>query len=125
LRATFPPRPDSSKSKPYQQYLSLGIYANPAGFKRAEAEAHKVASLLAIGKFDWSEYFQESQEEAKPIPISQWIEKLETEYFAERVRTKKTESTWDKEYLRVLKKLPSQKSLTSELLTELIYSNPC
>ena len=33
LRATLPPRPGSGKTKPYQQYLSSGIYANPAGFK--------------------------------------------------------------------------------------------
>jgi integrase len=121
LRATLPPRPGSDKTKPYQQYLSLGIYANPAGFKRAEAEAHKVATLLAVGKFDWSEYLEEITEESKPIPIHQWIEKLETDYFAERARTAKTEGTWDKEYFRILKKLPD-KPLTTELLTELIYS---
>ncbi|MEH2270409.1 MAG: hypothetical protein V7K68_18660 [Nostoc sp.] len=39
LRATLPPKPGSNKTKPHQQYLALGIYANPAGLQRAEAEA--------------------------------------------------------------------------------------
>ncbi|MEH2156484.1 hypothetical protein [Nostoc sp.] len=39
LRATLPPKPGSNKTKPYQQYLALGICANPAGLQRAEAEA--------------------------------------------------------------------------------------
>ncbi len=56
LRATLPPRPGSAKVSLPQQYISLDAYANPAGFKRAEAEAHRVGTLLAIGKFDWSEY---------------------------------------------------------------------
>ncbi|MBN3886176.1 MAG: hypothetical protein V7K64_17945 [Nostoc sp.] len=39
LRPTLPPKPESNKTKPYQQYLASGIYANPAGLQRAEAEA--------------------------------------------------------------------------------------
>ena len=31
LRATLPPKPGSSKTKPHQQYIALGIYDNPAG----------------------------------------------------------------------------------------------
>ncbi|MBJ7297974.1 MAG: hypothetical protein JHC73_17070 [Dolichospermum sp.] len=55
LRATFPPKPGIDKP-PYQQLLSLGIYANPAGLQFAESEAKKVGGLLAQGKFEWSEY---------------------------------------------------------------------
>jgi hypothetical protein len=37
--------------------VKLGdLYANPAGFKQAEAEAHRIATLLAIGKFNWTEF---------------------------------------------------------------------
>jgi hypothetical protein len=48
LRATFPPKPGIDKP-PYQQLLSLGIYANPAGLQFAESEAKKVGGLLAQG----------------------------------------------------------------------------
>ncbi|MEH1778909.1 MAG: hypothetical protein V7K67_32245 [Nostoc sp.] len=34
LRATLPLKPGSDKTKPYQQYLALGIYANPTGLQR-------------------------------------------------------------------------------------------
>jgi integrase len=124
LRATLPPRPDSGKTKPYQQYLSLGIYANPAGFKRAEAEAYQVASLLAVGKFDWSEYLLAETAESEVVPIAKWIERLEEQYFSQRARTKKTQNTWDKEYSRVLSKLPADSPLTLQLLLELIHRTP-
>ncbi|RAM52517.1 MAG: hypothetical protein C6Y22_05805 [Hapalosiphonaceae cyanobacterium JJU2] len=52
LRATFPPKPRSNKAIWHQQHLSLGVYANPAGLQRAEAEAKIVGGLLARGEFD-------------------------------------------------------------------------
>ncbi|MBK4732259.1 hypothetical protein JJD41_20660 [Oxynema sp. CENA135] len=51
LRGTFPPKPGSSKQKPHQQDLKLGIYSNPAGLKRAKIEALRVGSLLASKTF--------------------------------------------------------------------------
>jgi hypothetical protein len=117
LRAALPARPDSSKLKPHQQYIALDAYANPAGFKRAEA--HRVGTLLAIGKFDWSEYLDAGTPDA--IPIKTWIKRLQEQYFSERARTTKTEGTWRKEYYAVLVKLPQERPLTLELLTELIY----
>jgi hypothetical protein len=52
LRATLLPRPGSTKLAPHQQLITLNVYANPAGLKKAEAEAHRIGTLLAIGKFD-------------------------------------------------------------------------
>ncbi len=37
LRATLPPKPDSGKET-FQQRLTLGYHANPAGLKLAEQE---------------------------------------------------------------------------------------
>jgi hypothetical protein len=79
LRATLPPRPGSLKSNPYQQYISLEVYANPAGVKRAEAEAHRVGNLLAIGKFDWAEFLTAS--EPTLVSVGRWVEQLEQKYF--------------------------------------------
>ncbi|MEH2114269.1 MAG: hypothetical protein V7K39_17460 [Nostoc sp.] len=72
LRATLPPKPGSSKTKPYQQYLALGIYANPAGLQRVEAEAKIVGGLLARGEFDWSRYLVGEQE----LGIGDWADFL-------------------------------------------------
>ena len=46
LRATLPPKPTSKKVEPYQQRISLGLYANGAGLQTAEQEARKLS--LAI-----------------------------------------------------------------------------
>jgi integrase len=54
LRATLPPRPGSKNKKTHQQYIPLGVYANPAGFKYAEGKALEVAGLLAQGKYEWA-----------------------------------------------------------------------
>jgi len=43
LQGQFPPKPDSKRTDKHQQILSLDVYANPAGIKRAEAEAKKIA----------------------------------------------------------------------------------
>jgi len=118
LRATLPPRPGSLKTKPHQQFLALDVYANPAGFKRAEAEAHRVGTLLAIGKFDWADYA--APEALEVVPVRTWIERLEQKYFEERARTIKTAGTWEKEYHAVLAKLPPDRPLTNELLLNLI-----
>ncbi len=69
LRGTLPPKPDSQKTKPYQQRLYLGIYANPAGIKKAEAEAKKVGGLLACKEFSWEPYLTE-RERPKQILIA-------------------------------------------------------
>lgn len=118
LRAMLPPRPGSAKTVTSQQLISLNVYANPAGFKRAEAEAHRVGTLLAIGKFDWSEFLK--TDEPDSTPTKTWIERLEEQYFSERARTAKTEGTWRKEYYAILAKLPQERSPTAELLVDLI-----
>ncbi|HLP88600.1 MAG TPA: hypothetical protein VK184_08435, partial [Nostocaceae cyanobacterium] len=67
LRATFPAKPGIDKP-PHQQYLSLGIYANPAGLQAAEAKAKEVGGLLAQGRFDWRDYIEAKQEEIDILP---------------------------------------------------------
>jgi hypothetical protein len=42
LQATLPPKPDSEKTKPYQQRIALGIGAHVRGVSLAEKEARKV-----------------------------------------------------------------------------------
>ncbi len=104
LRATLPPRPGSNKTKPHQQYIALGIYDNPAGLQRAEAEAKIVGGLLARGEFDWNRYLIPEQE----IGIGDWgtwINKLREDYFAQKGDTPTTQFTWKNDYQAAFKYL--------------------
>ncbi|WP_292808916.1 integrase [Nostoc sp. JL23] len=107
LRATLPPKPGSNKTKPYQQYLALGIYANPAGLQRALAEAQIVGGLLARGEFDWNRYLIDEQE----LGIgdwAEWIEKLRNDYFAQKGDTPNTQFTWKNDYEAAFKNLKGE-----------------
>lgn len=48
LRATLPPKPNSVIRQPHQQWLTLGVYANDAGFAYAETEAYKVGDRKSV-----------------------------------------------------------------------------
>lgn len=123
LRATLPPRPDSTKQQPYQQRISLsnqGIRANPLGIKEAEAEARKVGALLARREFDWSPYLKCDQE--PNLTVDDWINQFEADYFANRSRTPQSETTWRDDYLKTFKKLPKNAALSVEVLKETILN---
>jgi integrase len=119
LRATFPPKPGIEKS-PHQQYLALGIYANPAGLQQAEAEAKRIGGMLAQGKFNWSEYLGE---ELRPVGSAQsWITKFETDYYARKGKSPITECTWKSDYLPAWKLLEGE--LTPESIVDAIAKVP-
>lgn len=117
LRGTFPPKPNAQFDKPKQQKFSLGLNANPLGVKLAEAEARKVAALLACKEFSWTPYLKDA---AKPTNCGDWVQRFEKDYFAKRDRNPKTETTWNRSYWEVLKRLPSDEPLTTEILKNLI-----
>ncbi|MCT7977730.1 hypothetical protein [Laspinema olomoucense] len=89
LRGSLPPKPNSGRTKNHQQYLALGIFANPAGFKRAKSEALRISGLIACKQFNWDEWL-EPEPAADSIPISDWLERFEQDYFNKRARTPKT-----------------------------------
>ena len=121
LQATLPPKPNSNKQKRHQQRIALGIYANPAGLKRAEAEARKLSSLLALGQFDWSDYEREDQRERRQT-VGYWIDKYEADFFARRGRNNASEVNWRKDYLRALNRLNRDSALTTNLLRQVIVA---
>lgn len=123
LRATLPPRPGSEKTEPYQQRLSLGYHANPAGLKLAEQEARKIGALLDCREFDWAVYVK-SGEENHIQTVGEWITKFEKDYFTRRARNPKSETTWRHDYIKVFRTLDSSQLLTLELLTEAIAHTP-
>jgi hypothetical protein len=56
LQATLPPKPRKKKTQPYQQQVSLKIYASQDGLAQAEAKALELGELIAREKFDWKTY---------------------------------------------------------------------
>ncbi len=120
LRATLPPKPDSSKRQLHQQRIALGIYANPKGVATAEKEAFKIGGQLALREFSWLPYLKAPSKKEKTI--ADWIQELEKNYFHRRERTEKSQSTWDDDYQKVYKQLPGDKPLSKELLLELILA---
>ena len=122
LRATLPPKPSSKKDTPYQQRVALGVRFNPAGIKRAEAEAHKLAHEVAMGQFDWENWQRspKSQRAGSAQTVADWVKAFEKDYFARRERNPKSETTWDKDYRLPLLRLPQHRRLTPDLLIETI-----
>ena len=80
LRATFPPKPDTQKTKPFQQRLALGFHANPTGIKQAELEARKVGAMLDCKEFSWQPYLKHELHKSKQL-VSDWVAKFEQDYF--------------------------------------------
>ncbi|OLP18103.1 integrase [Leptolyngbya sp. 'hensonii'] len=116
LRGTFPPKPGSGKLHPHQQWITLGIYANAAGVKRAEAEAKAIGGLLACKEFSWVPYLEPVREKSRTA--STLIEEFKAHYLA----AGGTETTWQGDYWKPLKNLPQDQQLTSELLQALILA---
>jgi hypothetical protein len=109
LRGTFPPKPNSGKSKPHQQRISLrtkehpqGVKATVAGLQYAEQQARAISVQLDNGQFNWADW--ELNEAPEAETVSDWAEKFETEYWRRRSRNQQTETTWKKDYQVVFPK---------------------
>ncbi|MEH2467494.1 site-specific integrase [Nostoc sp.] len=113
LRATLPPKPNSTKTKPYQQRIALGLYASHEGFKRAEAEARLLGGLLACKSFQWEPYLKLPKTDAVET-IEDLIQRFEKYYFQTRARNHQSETTWKIDYWQAFKKLPQAEILNAE-----------
>jgi hypothetical protein len=121
LRGMFPPKPGETQWK--QREITLKVYANPSGFKRAEAEARKVRSQIDLNQFNWLDWDEKlrTQSTIKATrTIGQWIELFEKDYFNRRSRNPKSETTWRTDYLQPFRQLPSDAPLTPEMLMQSI-----
>lgn len=117
LQATLPPKPTSTKKEPHQQRIALKVNFTGSGISYAESQARKVGALLACHQFDWTPYVAIAQNTAT---ISTLLAEFEKDYFARRQRNPKSQTTWDKDYLAVLKRLPQNQELTSEIILQAI-----
>jgi integrase len=117
LQATLPPKPNSTKIKPHQQKIFLGIYFNADGISRAEQEAKKLGGLLACKEFSWSLYLDDCLD---ALTVGKAIAQFEADYFSKRSRTPETDSTWKWEYLQVFTKMPVNAPISEKLLRETV-----
>jgi integrase len=121
LQGTFPPKPGSTKTIPHQQYLALGVSANPAGLKVTEAKAKEIAALLDLGRFDWTPYSKIKRDSGeKAQTVSEWLKRFEQHYFESRPRTPAKLNTFQKNYWAVLARMPGHEVLTATLIRETV-----
>ncbi|MBP0001127.1 MAG: hypothetical protein J7641_19375 [Cyanobacteria bacterium SID2] len=131
LQATLPPKPwlntpKARAGKPYQQKISLGVYANPAGFRRAKAEASRLSAELAIGRFDWYEW-QDDPTRRDERTTGDWVAALEKHYKQHEIEHESREpqivnETWRTGYWAIYKKLPLDEPLSAEAMEAVVLS---
>jgi integrase len=97
LRGTFPPKPKSNKTHPYQQRIATKLPATPAGLKEAERRAREMGLQLMTGAFRW--------EIAERVErVGDLIEK----FGRSRLDQGLSETSWKKEYLSPLLKIADE-----------------
>lgn len=109
VRGTFPPPPGSSKDRPYQQRLSLGLPATAAGLKQAEKRARQIGGDLLAG-------IAPARTTRTTRTTADWIAEFERDYWDRRGKTPKTLTTWRTDYAVPFAHLPPAGSLTPSAL---------
>lgn len=84
----------------------------------------RVGGLLACKQFTWSEWL-EPEPDTSAIPISDWLERFEQDYFNKRARTPKTETSF-RDYLKAWELFSDRhQPLTKDsILAAVIKSDP-
>jgi hypothetical protein len=120
LRATLPPKPNSTKLGPHQQDVTPHLKANPEGLRRAEAIAQKIGAAIVLKEFQWSDYCQSTVQKVAPKTAAEWCIAFERNYFECRKRNATTEDSFTYSYGNYMKRLPQDQELTQELLERVI-----
>ena len=118
LRATLPPKPGHPRSYPYQQRICLNLLGTPRAVKFAEAQAKLLGAELETKSFDWSRW-DYSPHRPTAETIADWVQRFEEDFWSRRERDSGREATW-KNYLKVFRRLPLDRPLTSEVLRKRI-----
>ncbi|CAA9372780.1 hypothetical protein AVDCRST_MAG94-4292 [uncultured Leptolyngbya sp.] len=124
LRATFPPKPESKRKQPYQQWLALKMRAQTGTIKEAELTARAVGLDLARNTFDWRKFSDWDDAKTEPKTIDHWIEQMERLWWATRDKDNPSHhNTWRVGYSSCLKWLPPKEELTEALLIDWVYEH--
>ena len=118
LRAVLPPKPGSKRQKPYQQYLSLDVYANPTGLKFAESEAKRIGGLLDQKRFEWDVVAQEVDRSKETCGY--WIERFRQDWLKSQTGDKDAIAlSWKEQFwYPAFKWLTPERKLTADLLEQ-------
>jgi len=116
LVATLPPKSESTKDRPYQQRISLGIYASVAGLKQAERLARLLGIELAEQAFSWATWSKISEDSEETVTAGQWVERF-------RATLNISEESWRYRFLHAggFKHLHLDQPLTPEALLEVVF----
>lgn len=128
LQATLPPKPDSIKTKPFQQQISLGLYANTEGLQQARAAALDLSSQLARSQFRWQDWISGQPSSSSGATCGDWLERYRKHIIAAHFKLEPgLEDSWWKHcyYPYGLRHLPLEQILTEDLiLTATLSSKP-
>lgn len=110
LRGTLPPRPDSDRSRPYQQRIALKLPATKAALKQAEQEAKVIAARLIEDTFDWRPYLVHREQPLGSDTLADKLTAFEQHYLETGQadpdkHPAAVQSTWNKAYAPYLRKL--------------------
>ena len=117
--ATLPPKPRSSRPKPYQQKISTGQKSNPLGIQYAEGQARQLGDRIAAWRaarkdprfFDWS--FYQSNMYGSGETVADSIRDFKAHYL--ETHSLKG-STWLNQWDKVFRKLPQDRPLRRDIL---------
>jgi integrase len=125
LQGTFPCRPgdvgkNGSANKQYT--ISAGFVANDLGVKTAVAKARELDLLLITKQFQWTpellgkkaQKITITQTENSQKFIKELIQEYEHEFWKTHEKNRQGIRTWETHYIRHLKKLPPDITLTSQ-----------
>jgi integrase len=118
LQASLPLKPgdEDIRGKGTKQYkISLAIPANLDGLKTAEEEAYELGRLIARKQFIWNDKYlgkQATNASKESRTIGEFLEKFEHDYFKDRKRTIKSETTFSG-YIKILKMYASTDKLAT------------
>ena len=118
LRAKLPPKDGIGDWT--RQYISLEIFNNPAGLKKAREEALRLSGEIAADTFNWLGWVE--PEDPCCEAVSAWVKRFEQDYFERHARNGKSETTWKTDYRFPFNQLSPDAPLTPELLRAAIVA---
>ena len=112
LRLVLPPKPHSTKVRPYRQDFShpwTQLPATPKGLKKAEQLAKKVWLELEQGVFDWNNWLGRTPRDRRTV--HDWTEEFRKYWLKSG---KCSTKTWERHWQKAYNRLPQSDPLTAE-----------
>lgn len=114
LRAKLPPKPDSKKAAPYQQRISTGLPANPAGLREAEKRARLLEAQVPAREFEWEQWGYKPH--LAKLSCADWIDRFQNDYLSKGGKL----DTWEGDYLKIYCRLSLEAPLSVAVLEVMV-----